>query len=75
MHLLCLPIRLWVVFQGEKDLTANQFKECSPKLAGELDISVMKNGIRYPKEPDHIFIKEASQSTLQIATPPPCNRV
>ena len=58
MHLLCLPIRLWVVCQGEKDLTANQFKECSPKLAGESAISVMKNGIWYPKEPDHIFIKE-----------------
>ena len=58
MHLLCLPIRLGVVCESEKDLTANQFKECSPKLAHESDISVMKNGIQYPKEPDHIFIKE-----------------
>ena len=30
----------------------------SPKLAGESNILVMKNGIWYPKELDHIFIKE-----------------
>ena len=33
-------------------------KNAVQKLAAESDISVMKNGIRYPKEPDHIFIKE-----------------